>query len=201
MNKNDVIRHFSGFSGAPVDIEEHILPFLRDGGLKDELYVWEVDVDSSKLRGKLVHWEPWDYNNDWVHDYDRPRRVGDIYVSKELSVPFQRVVVCKELLHVLDPDENRVDATEEIERLVKRIVLPLGAEASLDHKTLTDVLGLYDALAVLFPWKVREALVSKYLDKTLSAQAIADYLELPVQYIHVVLSESWPEAYDLLLKD
>ena len=142
VNKIDVIRHFSGLNGAPIDIEDHIIPYLREGGVRDDLWYWPVEIDDSKLRGKLVHWEPWGYMDDWAIDFERPRRVGDIYVSKSLDVSFQRVIAAKELLHVLDPAENRVSATEEIERLVKRIVLPLGTESPIDHKTLTDTMGL-----------------------------------------------------------
>lgn len=184
--------------GAPVDIEDDLIPFLRDGGLRDELYYWPVDVDDTSLRGKLVHWEPWDYMNDWAEDFERPRLCGDIYVSNRLDIPWQRVIATKELLHVLDPPENRVAATEEVERLVRRIVLPLGSELASDYKTLTDTMGLYDALAVLFPWRVREALMSRYLDGSLPDKVIAEYVEIPLQYVRLVMSETWPTVYEVL---
>jgi hypothetical protein len=197
VNKLDVIRHFSGSPGAPVDIEDHILPFLQQGGLRDELYLREMDVDDSKLRGKLVHWEPWEYKDDWATDFDRPRLCADIFVAKNLDAPWRRVIVCKELLHVLDPPESRVSSTEEVERLVRRIVLPLGTEM-IDSKTLTDMLGLYEALAVLFPWRVREALMSRYLAGTLLPSHIATYVEIPLQYVHLVMSETWPKVHDAI---
>jgi len=194
----DVIRHFGASPAAPIDIEDDIIPFLRDGGIRDDLWFWPVELDDSKLRGKLVHWEPWDYNDDWAHDYDRPRRVGDIYVSKSLEVPWQRVIACKELLHVLDPPTNRVAEAAEVERLVKRIVLPLGSELAADYKTLTDTMGLYEALAVLFPWRVRENLMSAYLAEKLTAQQIAEYVEIPLQYVYLVMSDIWPQVHGIL---
>jgi hypothetical protein len=104
------------------------------------------------------------------------------------------------LLHVLDPPDDRVSATEDIERLVGKIVLPLGSEPSPldDPKTLADVMGLYEALAVLFPWRVREELISRYMARTLSLSQIAEYVDLPETLVAVVMSEHWPELHKVI---
>ena len=112
--------------------------------------------------------------------------------------------MCKELLHILDPEESRVSEDEEILQLVRRILLPLqveGALSSHEVQTLTDMAGLFEALLVLFPWAIRQILFSSYQEGRLSPDAIADYLELPSIYVQVVMSESWELYYCLTVQE
>src|SRR5262249_7501943 len=87
-----LIREFSTRTGLPVEID-HIVDYLRSCGLKDEVYFWDVDMNTTVLRGTIVHWEY--LREGWIY------KVADIYTAKSLSLEEQRLVQAKELLHIL----------------------------------------------------------------------------------------------------
>lgn len=202
VNIVDVIKHFSDIGAGPIDVEDDVLPFLRANGVADVITIFEVDIESRYLKGKLAHWEPWEYQDDWALDFERPRCCADIYVAKELSHRWRRLIEAKELLHILDPIQNRVSTAAEVESLADKIRLPIEAEtfAASGHKTITDALGLFEALAVLFPYKVRETLMEKFTSKALTVEAIADYMDLPEEYAYLVMSDLWETIYPILAR-
>lgn len=197
----EVIAHFAVRELVPIEVEE-VANELATRGVKDEIYVWEVKVDSRHLRGKLVHWEPWDYP-EGPGDAAAQVCIADIYVSEELDVNWRRLVVCKELLHVIDPEICRVADNADVKRLIERIILPSDLQDPMEdgHKVWTDRFATYEALAVLFPWATRDLLLPKFKEGKLSIADIAQLVGLPNRYVTMVMSEIWAEAYPFLIAE
>jgi hypothetical protein len=197
VDAKDVIKRFSGVTTVPIDVEE-VVNFLREQGVKDELYLWEVDINSDRLRGSLVQWETWEYPMDGATHY-----VGDIYVAKSLPADWRRLVVCKELLHVLDPDNCLVSDEASLEQLIQRLILPADLQdVEKDGvSVLTDKVAIYQALAVLFPLAARALLLQLLEGGKTNTAEIARIVDLPERFVRLVMWERWPTVHEMLVGD
>jgi hypothetical protein len=195
MDAKDVIKHFRTVTTVPVEVDE-VVEFLRASGVKDELYLWEVDINSERLRGSLVQWEPWEYPmNGEVH------YVGDIYVAKSLPPDWRRLVVCKELLHVIDPVDCRVNSEADIEQLIEKLVLPPELQDAKQDgwKVLTDKVAIYEAIAVLFPLAARALMLELLKSGKTTVGEIAHIVDLPERFVRLVMWEKWPNVHSNLV--
>lgn len=149
-----------------------------------ELYFWEEDLNTDILKGRIENWE-----------YPKDGQIVnciDIGYSKNLRKDWQRLVCCKELIHILDPIDCRVMTEEEFDRLCEKIVLPLDLQEPLDGKPVwTDRLAVYQALAILFPWASRQLLLQPFKLEKISLEEIAASTDLPIRYVSLVMSSVW----------
>ena len=197
MSVAGIIKEFDSRKSVPVDVNE-VLQALISRGIKDEIWFWDADIDAKTLRGQLVHWDP---AQDWEYPTDETqitkRRVADIYYAKNLTDDWQRLVCCKELLHILDPAGARAATQEAVMRLTEKIVLPPDLQDVTDgYATATDRVALLQATAVLFPLRARELFKA---DGTLSNAEIAKLVDIPSRYVAVVMSDSWPAIHKILI--
>jgi hypothetical protein len=65
---------------------------------------------------------------------------------------------------------------------------------------LVDKVGDLFAAAILLPMAAREALLPAYKDGTMSVWDIAKLAVMPPKYARIVMSDSWPAAYEKLLR-
>jgi hypothetical protein len=196
LNVPELIRMFSASESVPIDIESEVLAAIRAAGVVDEIYLWSVDIDDSRLRGFVAHWEVWDYEK-----YEITRQVVDIYVSNHLEPDWIRLVTCKELLHVLDPEYCRVATEEDVQKLVSKIALPAELQDPIKDGlgANTDRIAIYEALAVLFPMAVRDLLLESYKAGKISRAEIAKLVDLPVRYIGMVMTDEWATIHEILV--
>jgi len=133
-------------------------------------------------------------------DDPHPRRCADITYAAQIPHEWQRLVCCKELLHLLDPIETRVSRPEEIDKLVEKIILPSDLQDPFTDgiHALTDRVAVTYAAAILFPLGAR-AILLPHLGKKLSLPKIAEMAEIPLRYAHTVMSEIWPEIHDIMI--
>lgn len=103
--------------------------------------------------------------------------VVDIAFGAELPRPMQRLVICKEALHVFDAVGARVDTEEKVRSLIPAMNAP--GDYPPDLPFLMDKLGVYRALAVLVPTKARKRLAQNVEDGTRTVEEVATHLALP----------------------
>lgn len=198
MSVADIIKEFDGRTSVPVDVND-VMNSLVAKGIRDEIWFWEADIDATVLRGQLVHWDP---EKDWEYPTDATqqtiRRVADIYYAKSLTDDWRRLVSCKELLHILDPQGARAATQDAVMKLTEKIVLPPDLHDVKDgYATATDRVALLQATAVLFPLKARELIVA---NGSLSRPEVAKLVDVPERYVALVMSESWPGIHDILVE-
>jgi hypothetical protein len=195
MSVAKLIQKFSTREALPVPIDDVIAEIVARG-IKDEIYpFWDVNLDMTILRGYITHYEYPANANGQV------RRVAQITYAK-MGHEWERLVCCKELLHVLDPERYRVSSAEAIIELVEKIALPADL---VDSKTdglpvLSDRVAMTEAAAVLFPLAAKNIIAPHYSDGTISLAEIADAAEIPVRYAALVMSDGWEKLHDLLVK-
>lgn len=133
--------------------------------------------------------------------YREPTYCADIFFDRDQTRDWQRLVCCKELLHLLDAEGNRVRTKEEIDHQIQRMVLPNEfQEMELDgSRVITDKIAIYFAVAVLFPFASREMLLPYYNDGRLTSEDIARMADIPERYALLVMSDTWPAIHSILL--
>jgi hypothetical protein len=189
-----LIRTFSMWERIPIDIEDHVKPEFLKLGVTDEIWFWaDPKLNPGIVRGQIQHW-------DWPETPSpnaKKVRVADITYAEQLPHEWQRLVCCKEMLHILDPMETRVTKPEDIESLIQKIILPADLQDPFSDgiHALTDRIAITYAAAVLFPLAARDLLVGK-----MPLPKIAELLEIPLRYAALIMSDGWPDVHKLLIK-
>ncbi|MEA3473261.1 MAG: hypothetical protein U9R70_07550 [Pseudomonadota bacterium] len=199
MSIASLIRDFDARKVVPVELED-VEAALAARGIKDEIYWFPADINAEVLQGQLVHWEvEADYEYPTDHTGAEVRKVAAIYYAESMDDPWRRLVGCKELLHVMDAPEARASSPEVVLKLTEKIILsPEFQDVVRDgYVTTTDRNAILQAVAVLFPWRARELFIG---DGTLSNVEIAGLVDIPLRYVALVMSNSWPLIHDLLIE-
>lgn len=197
MSISKLIAEFDSRKVVPVDVND-VVAALATHGSKDEIYFFPVDIEATVLKGQLVHW---DRNEDYEYPTDETKEVmksvACVYYAKSMTDDWQRLVTCKELLHILDSDVTRAFTPEVVFKLTEKIVLaPEFQDIGDGSATLSDRAALIQAAAVLFPQRARELFIE---NGTLTPTEIAKLVDLPMRYVTLVMSETWPGIHDILL--
>ncbi|MBR1241591.1 hypothetical protein JQ620_15790 [Bradyrhizobium sp. AUGA SZCCT0274] len=187
-----LIDEFSARDIVPIEIDQ-IVEYLKASGIKDEIYFFDADINTDVLKGSIVHWE---YQAEgWTY------RVADIYTARSLSPEEKRLVQAKELLHILDHRADRADTLEEVEDLIKQMILP---PSEVDFKTegyhaKSDRSAEVFAIPVLFPMAVRDLLLPVFEAGKIDLNQIAEMLVLPQWIAGFVMGKNWGKTYPLMM--
>ena len=193
MNVFKLIQKFSARETVPVEVQD-VVDFLRELGIKDEIYFWEVDVSGNRLKAAITHWEYPDGRGEI-------KTVADIHTERSLSAEEKRAAQVKELLHILDHEHFRVNTFKDVEMLIEKIVLPpdLIDYENDGHHALSDRLAAYHMLAVLVPWAARKLLIAPLKSGRVTIEKIADMVALPVPLVQFVMSDQWDRVFEVMM--
>ncbi|MET4636134.1 hypothetical protein [Kaistia defluvii] len=190
MRASDLVRLFSTRESGPIDLYDDIIPAIKEAG-EFEVYFWKADIDTNILKGRIVE-ESHFQGDDEI-------RVVSIDYAASMSNELSRLVCAKELIHVLDPIDQRVTTDEAVNDLISKIILPTEMQSLDDGVSVWgDRYGYLFALAVLFPWQIRELLYPKYASGQYNIDDIASLMELPVEYVQIVMSPLWQRVHHIL---
>jgi hypothetical protein len=191
-----LIRRFSTRHVMPVQVDE-VLKVLIEWGVKDDICFFDAEMDTSVIKGEINHWEA-----EWGEG--TIKRFADITTEKNLSKPEKRLIECKELLHILDPDWSLVSTEAAIHALIEKIVIspelqdPFGD--GMEHAN-SDRVAMLHAVAVLFPWEVRQTLLPAFSRGLITTKLIAEQIaDLPEKYVATVMSDGWPNIYSTMTR-
>jgi hypothetical protein len=191
MSARDLIRFFSEFTTLPVQIND-IVDHLVDSGCQDEICFIGVDFDINIVRGfiKRYIFRRVPYGDPVFHT--------DIYYDRRQGLDWRRIVCCKELIHILDNQQQATSSREDVAALIERIVLPL--EVRLDGlQVIEDRIGILKAIALLLPLAARELLLPRYKSGDLTDEEIAILACVPLRYVRVVMLDTWESLHEKLL--
>jgi hypothetical protein len=114
----------------------------------------------------------------------------------------ERLVSCKEMLHILDPDYLKASTLETVDRLISKIILPpeFSDPATDGEHANSDIIGIAHAIAVLIPLAAIEILRPALKAGKISIERIAEIAELPIFAVTVAMSDFWPDLHAHLVK-
>ncbi|WP_141694088.1 hypothetical protein [Rhizobium lusitanum] len=188
MSINKLIRHFEALGRIPVSMTEVIDEFRRsilDAGLR----VKGVDLPANVLRG--THYR---YHHGPSSDESAilPGPIAMVIYSVQQPLGWQRLVCCKELIHVLDSPAVRTNKKSEVIQLGDKLTdKTRHFKGTADLQWFFDDLAIYQALAMLFPFSLREEIMGAYVAGKVTDEMLAEAAQIPVEYVRTVMSDGW----------
>lgn len=187
MSLQRVVEAFAGSADLPIEIPE-----IRDEivrlGFQDRIIFSGQDADPGKCRGVFYQFTV----RDGV--YADPILTTLIVFNSRLSVPWQRVVCCKEMIHLMDRRIEQTRTSEQVQGLLDKLLGPLSTEdyGIADLMASHDRLALYQALPILFPDAARTAALAEVAMQRKSVADIAEWAVMPAVLVRMVMDENWP---------
>ncbi len=116
----------------------------------------------------------------------------------------QRVICCKELMHLFDGEVSLTRTPEDVSDLVDGVLDLSKALSSgpltTTNQTLLDHMALLMALAVLFPHEIRDDFIAAHDSGRMSVGDIAEEFDIPASCIPTLLNKAWDATRAILLK-
>jgi hypothetical protein len=195
MSIPKLIMQFAMREIIPVQVAD-VVEAIKALGVTDQIRFYDVDIDTNVLKGVI---EQWIYE-EVTGQPGIP--VAEISTAKSLSPTEKRLVECKELLHLLDPQHFRVNTFAGTEALIDKIVVPLELQdpANDGVHAVSDRIAIFYALAVLFPKAVRDLFMQPYKEGSLSLEHIAQMVDLPIYYVVAAMSDHWAIIHGRMIR-
>lgn len=193
MKVTDLIAQFARNIILPVDVND-VVSVIRAGGHDDKIEFIGVDLDEQVLLGKIKIF----HVRDGV--YGEVERWANIYYHRGLSPDWQRLIACKELLHLLDPESARTFHLNDINKLAEKIGLPPEMQDPVADGLATNVdrLAEFRAAAILLPYSCRQLFKPHLKSGALTLAQIAKIADIPSKYAGFVMSDVWEDVHPLL---
>ena len=176
----------------PYQIETIRKAILRSVGA-ERMEIIEFDSPENPVLGKFVRYEM------APAPYALPETKIDIFYSQELNHCWRRFVVCKEMCHALENDEEmRVHTIDDLDRLIQALTLPSGASETLASfpPFSAEKFAEFAALELLCPLRDRRALIRNGGRDTMSDLQIATLFRVPVQFIDLLFDPKYMAAVE-----
>jgi len=198
MSIGKVVRHFEAIGKVPVDIND-VLALVREICPDEKIRVRGVDIDPGRLKGNCYRYKiPPQTGSSLM-----PVQCSLIVYSTRMSTFEQRLVCCKELVHIVNPDPIVTRTSAEVvhlaERVTKKIILKPGQTTSNDIQVFLDHLAVWHAVAILVPFGIREELLAAKSIDQINLDAVAEALEIPRDYVKTALGPSWALMRETIL--
>ena len=195
MSVGRLITFFSMFTKIPVYVED-VRDQMVEMGIQDEITLVPMDVPPQHLLGMLVR-----YRESGL--YGNTKNCALVFYNENVSRDVQRLVCCKELMHLFDNQSALTNSRDDFYALIDGVIDlskalngPLGAapQSILDH------LALVMGLAVLFPHEIRDDVIAAHNASRMSVGDIAEEFDIPAQYVPFLLTKEWDSLRETLLK-
>ncbi|MCC4296269.1 hypothetical protein [Aurantimonas coralicida] len=189
-----VVEQFDEWTLLPVDISD-IRDAILEMGLQEKIVFSAQPIDSKELRGAYYRFKA----RDGV--YGNVERVSLIVYSQRQELYWQRVVCCKEAMHIFDSVASSTNTPEELVALAEQLMGPVTTEAHglAEVMAATDRLALYQAICILFPDAARDVAREAIATGTKTVEQVSDWAQLPIDLARLVLSDQWPEIREIIL--
>lgn len=124
-----------------------------------------------------------------------------ILISRHLNQCWERLIIVKELMHLLDGDKEAIDTGEKFDRVLSEIFVNSGTVCA---QTQSEFRALWMALGVLVPEKFRLSLRDAWRQAKSNGVISADLdvahkLKIPAIYIPVLFSPAYAHEVGSIL--
>ena len=161
----------------PVRVEQDLAPQVINLTAQDRIDFVAVDLDPEISLGHIKQYR----ESNGVYNAD-PLWVSSIRWHADLNMCWRRFVCCKELMHVFDTDDERVDTAEKFETLLSELELaPPPEQASPMY--ISENRTKWMALCVLAPKPARDWAVEQ-INAGAAPYDVALALRLPEDFIN-----------------
>ena len=188
MSAYRLVQMFEDRTDFPVLLDEVRDAVIALGG-PDQILFKAVDIDDNVLRGICHRWKPIPIPYALAPDH------VDILYAQGLEPEWRRLVITKELIHILDKDAHRTQNEDQLNDLIRRMARRPELRDPMNWHETSDRVGVFQALGILFPYSARELIKEKYELGNISDEMIAHRAGIPVHYVSFLMSEDWTAMY------
>ncbi|MQV98575.1 hypothetical protein GHK46_14915 [Sinorhizobium medicae] len=187
MYLKNLLQAVASNNEMPLEVEDMANELIR-AGCQDRIIFHPANQDPSELQGVFCQYT----TRPGV--YASPEFVTLIVYSSRLPIEWQRLVCCKELIHVCDSSVEQTNTEEEVQALLDKILGPLSTEdfGVADIMAAKDKFAIYQALAILFPLSAREEARDRIKRGFNDIDDVVAWTCLPKRMVEFVLSDEWP---------
>jgi len=118
-----------------------------------------------------------------------------IVLNRNLSKPWRRMVLTKELMHAFDLDDEKTDSAEKLDHQAERFRDPTKA---VSPQYTAEGKAFWRALAVLCPETFRLELLNNVDKGSMTESIVAARLAIPERYVRVLFRNDFREIIDEL---
>ncbi len=180
---------FSAYTKLPVALED-VAAFVLERSQFKSVLNYPAEFDEGALRGFC-----WQFLDKPPNSINHHRHAW-VFYSDTLSPEMTRLVVCKEMLHLLDTPHERAGDRQQVDRLIEEIVQPFEIKAAT--QTHSDNGGMVMAVAVLMPAGAIEELRPSVEDGSLGFDTLSKLAGVPEMWVRAAFSPQWQEVLGLI---
>ncbi|MEZ5752286.1 MAG: hypothetical protein R3D60_10075 [Paracoccaceae bacterium] len=191
----ELVQQFENCLELPIEVEDIAAAIIRLG-VADEIHFVPVAADPATIHGAFVRFR--------YHPvpYGDPVWVTHIPYNSADPLDLQRVVCCKEMMHIFDSDLERTDTRTEVPEFMDKLLGPLTTEdfGLADYMASKDKLAVYMCLPLLFPKAALQVAREAVKDRSRTPEEIAEWAKLPLRLVNLMIQEDWDTINGLLHK-
>lgn len=192
----ELIERFKDHTELPIEVEE-IAAEIKALGFQDEVHFYDVGADPAQIRGAFYQ---------FTHRpglYAEPLLVTLVPYNANDPLEWQRVVCCKEMMHIFDSDLERTDTEEEVPEFLDKLLGPLSTDdfGVADFMAAKDKVALYQSLPLLLPKAALQIARQAVREGEKTADEVAEWARIPVILVRMMLEDEWDTINGALVGD
>ncbi len=186
-----IIDKTSNLTVLPIEVSD-VKDIIIGCGVQDTIIFEPQDADPKELFGVYYQYT----TSPGV--YAPPDFTTLIIYNNNVSLEWQRIICCKEMVHFCEKEFEQTNTQEEVMGLLNRLLGPLSTEDYdvADLMASNDKLALYQALGILFPAAARTQAKEASNDESKTISEIARWVCLPESLVKLVLIPEWPDLFE-----
>ena len=190
---NKIIEGTSNTDSMPIEVSD-VVNIITENGHQDNIILVPENTDPRQLLGVYYQY------TTRAAVYGTPNFTTLIIFSCNVCVEWQRVICCKEMVHICEKKFEQTHTQEEVVGLIEGLLGPLSTEnyGIADLMAGKDRLAVYQALGILFPAAARKRAVEAISNGSKTAFDVAKWVCLPLSLVEVVLLPEWPEFFETI---
>lgn len=183
---------------------------IRFSQLRDKVHKYVPHIHKVKLfpidfgdhGGNTAHYVLHDGPENDMREgrYEDPCFNAEIRFDQNLKDDLQwfNFVMTKELMHIFDPENARVDSRDKFAKLLGDIeARPAPGDDSPEYRA--EMTAYWRALIALCPKNRRDELKVEFLAGEVSLYDVAEEFLIPEGYVSVVMGDNFERAYNVLM--
>ena len=184
-----IIEAISQTTKMPVEVSD-VAEIMVRNGIQDEIEFYGVERDPAVFLGTFCRYSRHDV------PYGEPQFVSQVIYNSNLPLAWQRVVACKELVHVFDPESEWTNAPDQVTALMESLLDSSEAvsDASILGMAVADQFAIVPAAGALFPDAARTIALQEIEGNSATVDDVAKWAVLPKNLVQTVLKENWPRV-------
>lgn len=193
MRFADLYTYSNSLQGEAVSVRDLANQICAHDGIDiGEVNFWPVELDSNISFGHIK------FEQERDSPYGAPFRIANIRFDQTLNRCWRRYVCCKELMHVFDKPDERVDTRDKFLRLMSELE-SLRMKEDMSPMFFSELEAQWMAVIVLCPRRLRDKFKPQYDSKSVSPYQIALKLKIPEAVIAGVMGDYYNVAMARLL--